>query len=139
MHTFGTKNIPSSAYVRRVFPWKATTDTIDITGIPPKTTLLARIESLKCIIQYFKISITRDMKGVLKDEIDAREIGGPGFVQENIIFSKIDEIIPHNTITTNQSTGEREEQVLHIVEYGVSSEEDIMIVLEEEEYNNYCG
>ena len=48
------------------------------------------------------------------------------------IFSKLDEIITHNMVTRNQNTGEREEQVLHLVEYGVSSEEDIMIVLEED-------
>ena len=79
------------------------------------------------------------MKGVLKDEIDAREIGGPGFVQENIIFPRIDEIIPHNMITTNQSTGEREEQVLNLFEDGFSSEDDILIILEEERDNDYCS
>ena len=79
------------------------------------------------------------MKVILKDEIDSRDIGGPGFVQANIILSNLYEIITHDKTTTNQSTGEREEQVLHLVEYGVSSEDDIMIVLEEEEYNNYCG
>ena len=79
------------------------------------------------------------MKVILNDDIDSREIGGPGFVQANIILSNLDEIITHDKVTTNQSTGEREGQVLHLVEYGVSSEDDIMIVLEEEEYNNYCG
>ena len=71
------------------------------------------------------------MKGVLKDDIDAREIGGPVFVQKNLIFSKLDKIINHNKVTSNHSNGEREEQVLHLVEYGVSSEEKIIIVLEE--------
>ena len=37
------------------------------------------------------------------------------------------------------STGEREDQVLYIVEDGVSSEEDILIVLEKERENDYCG
>ena len=79
------------------------------------------------------------MKVTLKDEIDSRDIGGPGFVQANIILSNLDEIITHDKVTTNQSTVEREEQVLHLFEYGVSSEDDIMIVIEEEEYNNYCS
>ena len=55
------------------------------------------------------------MKGLLKDELNARYIGGTSFVQANPFLSKIDEIITHNKVTTNNSTGEREEQVLHLV------------------------
>ena len=79
------------------------------------------------------------MKGLLKENSDSREIGGPRFVQANIFFPKLDEIITHNKVTTNQSPGEREDQVLYIVEDGVSSEEDILIVLEKERENDYCG
>ena len=118
--------------MRTVCPWEATNDTMDITDIPPHTTLLSKIEILKCIIEDFKLSVTRDMKGLLKDEIYTRDIRGPGFVQENLFFSKLDEIITHNKVTKKQSTGEREEQVLHLVEDVFSSEDDIMIVLEEE-------
>ena len=79
------------------------------------------------------------MRGVLKDELDDREIGMPGFVQENLIQSNIDEIINHNKVITNQSTGEREDQVLHLLEDVLSSEDDIVIVLREVRDNNYCG
>ena len=61
------------------------------------------------------------------------------FFQENLNFPKLYEIITHNKVTTNQSTGEGEEQFLHLVEYIVSSEDDILIFLEEERYNYYCG
>ena len=47
------------------------------------------------------------MKGLLKDEIDAQDICGTGFVQENLILSKLDEIIIHNKVTSKQSIGER--------------------------------
>ena len=67
----------------------------------------------------------------MKYELNIRDIGGPGFVQENLIFSKLDELITQNKVTTNQSTGEREERFLHLVEYVVSSEDDILIILEE--------
>ena len=106
---------------------------MDITGITPHTTILAKIESLKCIIEDIKVSVTRDMKGVSKDGIDAREIGGTVFFQENLILSNLDEIITHNKVTTNQSTDEREERVLHFLEDRVSSEENIMIVLKEKQ------
>ena len=62
------------------------------------------------------------MKGALEDELNAREINGLGFVQGNLILSKLDETITHNKVTTNQSTGKMEEQVLHLVEDKVSSE-----------------
>ena len=103
---------------------------MDITGIPTHTTLLAKIESLKCIIEDFKLSVTRDIKGSLKYKLDDREICVPGFVRGNIFLSKLDEIINHNKFTANQSIGEREEQVLHFVEDGDYSEDDIMIALE---------
>ena len=48
------------------------------------------------------------MKGVLKDKLYAIDIGSPGIVQANLIISKIDEIITHNKVTTNQITCERE-------------------------------
>ena len=69
------------------------------------------------------------MKEVLKDKLGAREIGGPGFVQENLILSNLHEIITHKKVTTNQSTGEKERQVLHLVEDKFSSEDNILIVL----------
>ena len=40
---FFTKNIPSALYVRTVSPWEGTINTMDITSIPPHTTLLAKI------------------------------------------------------------------------------------------------
>ena len=79
------------------------------------------------------------MKVVLKDNPDPREISGAYFFQANLILSKLDEIITHNKVTTNQSTSEREEQVLHIVEDRVSSKDDIMIILKEERDDDYCG
>ena len=103
---------------------------MDITGIPPHTTLLAKIESLKCIIGDFKLSVTRDIKGSFKYKLDDRDICVPGFVWGNLTLSKLDEIINHNKVTTNQSTGEREEKVLHFVEDGVYSKDDIVIALE---------
>ena len=77
---FWTKNIPSATSVRTVCLWEATIDTMGITGIPPHTTLLEKIEIFKCIIDNFKVSITRDIKLLLKDKLNVRDIGGPCFV-----------------------------------------------------------
>ena len=109
-----------------------------ITSIPPHTTLVAKIERLKCIIEDFKVSVIRYTKTVLKEKLNTRYIGEPGFVQGNLIFSKLDELITHNKVTTNQSTGEREERFLHLVEYVVSSEGEILILTKEKRGNDYC-
>ena len=102
VQSFWTKNDPLAPYVCTLWPSEATTDTMDMTGIPPHTTLLANTENLKCIIEDFKWYVTRDTKGLLKDKIDDREKVGPGFVQEILILTKIDEIITYNKVTTNQ-------------------------------------
>ena len=81
-----TKNIPSAPYVCLVWISDATTDITYITNILPHTTVLAKTESLKCIIEGVKLSFTSDTKGVFKDELDAREICGTGFFQSNVVL-----------------------------------------------------
>ena len=44
---FWTKHTPSETYVHMVCSWEATIDRIDITGIPPHTTLVYEIEIIK--------------------------------------------------------------------------------------------
>ena len=47
---FIADSIPSLEYVCTACPWDATTDTVEIAGMPPHTTLLAEIDSLRIII-----------------------------------------------------------------------------------------
>ena len=88
MHSFFDQKVPSEPYVRMVCQWKAITDNMYITGILPHTTLLSEIENLKCNIECFKVYVTRDIKEVLKDKLNVRDISGTGFVQSNIYFSQ---------------------------------------------------
>ena len=69
---FLTDSIPSSEYVRTACPWDATTDTVETTGITPHTTLLAEIESLRIIIEAFRIPLSSDIKNNLREELYAR-------------------------------------------------------------------
>ena len=64
---------------------------------------------------------------------------GQVFIKANLIFPKLDEIITHNKVTTNQSIGEREEHALHLIEYIVSSAKNILIFFEKEIDNDYCS
>ena len=51
---FLTDSIPYLGYVSTAFPWEDTIDTVETTGVPPHTTLLAEIESLRSIIKVLK-------------------------------------------------------------------------------------
>ena len=70
---FLTDSIPYSGYVSTACPWEDTTDTVETTVIPPHTTLLAEIESLRSIIKVLKyIYLNSDIKNTLRDELDAK-------------------------------------------------------------------
>ena len=70
--------------------WDATADTPSTTGIPPYTTLLAKIESLRLVITNLKATLKVDIKDILKNELDTRRAGGAGFVLSNLILEKLD-------------------------------------------------
>ena len=70
---FLTDSIPYPEYVSTACPQEDTTDTVEITGMTPHTTLLAEIQSLRSIIENLKyIYLNGDIKNTLRDEIDAR-------------------------------------------------------------------
>ena len=37
-----------------------------------------------------------DIKNTIREKLDLREVGGTGFVQSNIILSKLDKLLVHN-------------------------------------------
>ena len=96
-NVFMTDTVPSAEFVRTAFLWDATEDTPSITGIPPHTTLLAKIKNLRLVITDQKVTLKEDIKVILKDELDTREVGGAGFVQSNPILSKLDNMMQQQT------------------------------------------
>jgi hypothetical protein len=74
-------------------PWEESSNPIEITGIPPHTTLLAKIEGLRNMVSGIGASVTSEMKGALRDELDARKVGDSAFAQSSLILSKLDLLI----------------------------------------------
>ena len=99
---FMTDPVPSAEFVRTAFPWNATAETPTITGIPPHTTLLAEMENLRAIIAGLQATLKNDLRDILKTELDTREVGGSGFVQSNLILSKIDDMMLKQTKQLNR-------------------------------------
>ena len=93
---FLTYSITSSEYVRTECPWGNTTDTVEITGVSPHTMWLAEIDSLRSIIEALNIYLNSDIKNTRREELDAREVGVRGFLQSNIILSKLDRLLVQN-------------------------------------------
>ena len=88
-----TDTIPSTELVQTAFPWDATEDTPSITGIPPHATLLAEIKDLRLVVTNLKVTLKEDIKYILKKKLDNRELGGAGFVQSNLILSKLNNMM----------------------------------------------
>ena len=57
---------------------------------------MAEIEKLNSTIASLKDDIESLIKNTLREELDAREIGGPGFAQSRDIMGKLDELLRLN-------------------------------------------
>ena len=57
--------------------------------MPQFITLLAKIESLPIIADNLNISLRKQTRNSLKKELDARKIGGPGYVLSTKCLSNI--------------------------------------------------
>ena len=81
--------VPSAELVVVKYPWNATNDTPEITGLPPDIILLAEIESLKHDMANLQTDLTSSFQKTLIDQLDQRQVGGSGFAQSNEILEKI--------------------------------------------------
>ena len=109
------------------YPWNATADTPQITGLPPDIMLLAKLEAaeerhakekeeLKNKIDELGGSIKSTFENVLTDELDKRSIGGEGYAQSRDIMEKLSNLENlisqqqhHQQISTNQQQPPAEE------------------------------
>ena len=78
---FMLETAPFADYVTSKYPWDKTSDTPEITGIPPDVLVLAEFESMRTKMDEMKISIGSDFEKTLKKELDDREVGGTVFTK----------------------------------------------------------
>ena len=124
---FWVEDIPSTSHVKIIYPWEESSNPIEITGIPPHTTLLAEIEGLRKMVSGIGASIASEMKGALRDELDAREVGGTAFAQSSLILSKLDLLVKRGEDTMMRCRLENESASI-----GEVFDNEISFVLEEE-------
>ena len=85
--------VPSAELVVVKYPWNATDDTPEITGLPPDIMLLAEIESLKHDMANLKADLASSFQETLIDQLDQRQVGGSGFARSNEILEKLETLI----------------------------------------------
>jgi hypothetical protein len=87
---FMTEVMPYAVKVCVKYPWDKTSDTPEITGIPPDILILAQFESVRGEMEAMKTSMTLNFEHMLKSELDAREIGGSAYAQVHAMMEKTD-------------------------------------------------
>ena len=90
---FMTEVMPYADEVCVKYPWDKTSDTPEITGIPPDVLILAQFESVRGEMEAMKKSMTLSFEQMLKSELDAREIGGSAYAQVHAMMAKTDELM----------------------------------------------
>ena len=86
-------DIPFHDKVVVKYPWNATDDTPEITGLPPDTVLLAEMESMKRDMAELKAELKSSFESTLIEQLDQREVGGSGFARGNEIVAKLEALI----------------------------------------------
>ena len=141
---FWTDDMPFPEKVVVKYPWDATRETPEITGIPPDIVLLAEMESLQRTMQDLKEELKSSFKSTLVEQLDQREVGGSGFARGNEILEKVEALL--EKVSQVSSAAQVPPAVLapplcdDPVEFGHDSgcvsdneEEDIVLALDEPE------
>ena len=74
-------------------PWDATSETPEITGIPPDIMLLTKMESLQWKMQDLSDELKLSFESTLVEQLDQRQVGGSGFVRGNEILEKVEALL----------------------------------------------
>ncbi|KAL3781326.1 hypothetical protein ACHAW5_007180 [Stephanodiscus triporus] len=90
---FMTEVMPYADKVCVKYPWDKTSDTPEITGIPPDVLILTQFESVRGEMEAMKKSMTLSFEQMLKSELDAREISGSAYAQVHAMMAKTDELM----------------------------------------------
>lgn len=86
-------DIPFDDKVVVKYPWNATEDTPEITGLPPDITLLAALESMQQQMTELKAELKASFESTLIEQLNQRDVGGSGFARGNEIAEKLNAIL----------------------------------------------
>lgn len=133
MSIFFLEQIPLVEHVTVLYPWNKTSDTPEVTGIPPDILVMAEFESMRIQLREMTASITGEFTQTLRKELDEREVGGIAYGKMTDMMLKMDSMMSmltkerENVPTTNAFDASHSiEESAH---FELSNEEDEDIVL----------
>jgi hypothetical protein len=95
-----TEEMPFIDKLTVMYPWNATSDTPEVTGMPPDVLILSKFERLQenfdrlqADMAQLKDDISTNFTAILKSELDARDIGGSAYGQVHSMVNKADEMM----------------------------------------------
>ncbi len=87
---FFLEKIPLAEHVTIAYPWNKTSDTPEVTGIPPDVLLMAEFESMRIQLREMRASIACEFAQTLRKELDDREVGGIAYAKTAEMMAKMD-------------------------------------------------
>ena len=131
-------DIPFDGKVVVKYPWNATEDTPEITGLPPAITLLAAFESLQQQIPELKAELKASFESTLIEQLNQRDVGGSGFARANEIAEKLNAIIDKVADLSRTAQISASVSTLPAMDEMSELEESGRLEYEEEEGRGYC-
>ena len=99
---FFLEKTPLLDFITVKYPWNKTSETPEITGIPPDVLILAKFESLTQQLEEMRLSMEANYEIVLRRELDSREVGGSDHRRMSELMNKMDNVLEtlatHSTI-----------------------------------------
>ena len=112
------------------FPWNKTANTPSITGIPPDIILLSELQTMRKEILDLKLCLPNSFVGILKKELDDRQVGGSAYMQSSEIMLKLDALLAR--IDSQEPTPEPAEAENEDVGTFVEEEDDVVLFITNE-------
>jgi len=133
---FYLEQIPLVEHVTIAYPWNKTSDTPEVTGIPPDVLIMAEFESMRIQLREMKASITGQFAQTLRKELDDREVGGIAYAKMTEMMAKMDSMMSmltkkerENRPTASAFFDEIDNILEESAHFELSNEEDEDIVL----------
>ena len=86
-------DIPFEDKIVVKYPWDATDDTPEITGLPLDTVLLAKLESMQLKMKAMLDEQHARFESTLNDQLDRREVGGSNYARGDEILGKLETLM----------------------------------------------
>jgi hypothetical protein len=133
---FLTDDIPHSDCVTIRYPWNKTTDTPEITGIPPDVLILSEFEDMRQHFRNLEESMKTHFNEALTRELNNRDVGGSSYSRMTEMMDKMESMMDRlnaRSLPLNTTTNETESEIVNDYynnECYVEDDDDIVLTVQ---------